>query len=405
MNKALLAVLTLGLGVGLLTIGACSDRKKKETTELMEVKKDPFTLKVYLENSGSLWGYVNGTHREYGNFLHDLISSATSSKLVKDSAQLFFINTVVTPVPGDAVTHIDHLKKEQFSAPTSQMIDMLGMIVDAHQPGDVSVFVSDCIFTSGSSLTTENLSTGIKDKMMAFKNKGENSVLVYALPASFNGKYYSPKLGGQKYDGERPLYVWMLGDTKALARIVHELNVEKLNGVQQNGFQEFAAVQTNNELSFSVDKSLKGLGSYGLVKGDKHAIKKARPADGRRAGFELPLVVNLSALPFSDAFLQDVSNYTTSSEAFEVARVEPTSNGLYKLTLCLANPNAPGVPKGKVTISVKRPSCSWIDVVSDTDGGAPVEGRTFGVQHMLNGLQSAYEQGNADVAKFTLDIQ
>ena len=73
-------------------------------------------------------------------FLHDLISSATSSKLVKDSAQLFFINTVVTPVPGDAVTHIDHLKKEQFSAQTSQMIDMLGMIVDAHQPGDVSVF-------------------------------------------------------------------------------------------------------------------------------------------------------------------------------------------------------------------------------------------------------------------------
>ena len=68
MNKALLAVLTLGLGVGLLTIGACSDRKKKETTELIEVKKDPFTLKVYLENSGSLWGYVNGTHREYGNF-------------------------------------------------------------------------------------------------------------------------------------------------------------------------------------------------------------------------------------------------------------------------------------------------------------------------------------------------
>ena len=116
-------------------------------------------------------------------------------------------------------------------------------------------------------------------------------------------------------------------------------------------------------------------------------------------------MVNLSALPFSDAFLQDVSNYTTSSEAFEVARVKPTSNGLYELTLCLANPNAPGVPKGKVTISVKRPSCSWVDVVSDTDGGAPVEGRTFGVQHMLNGLQSAYEQGNADVAKFTLDIQ
>ena len=49
MNKALLAVLTLGLGVGLLTIGACSDRKKKETTELMEVKKDPFTSKSILK--------------------------------------------------------------------------------------------------------------------------------------------------------------------------------------------------------------------------------------------------------------------------------------------------------------------------------------------------------------------
>ena len=111
MNKALLAVLALGLGVGLLTISACSDRKKKETTELMDVKKDPFTLKVYLENSGSLWGYVNGTHREYGNFLHDLISSATSFIIVIVSAQLFFINSAVSNVPGDSVKLIYNLKK------------------------------------------------------------------------------------------------------------------------------------------------------------------------------------------------------------------------------------------------------------------------------------------------------
>lgn len=400
--------LILGLSCAVFSLSSCKSRREKGKKEAKEAKAASFQLNIYLENSGSLWGYVNGERSEYRNFVQDVVQTAQTKGLLS-GVQLNFISTEVTPVTNEDVEgRLKQLSKADYSATTSDMIDMLGMIADAQQPGEVSMFVSDCIFTSSNqNMSTENLATGIKGKMLKLLEKGDNSVLVYALPCSFKGQYYAPKQGGMPFEGERPLYVWLMGDTKALARMVHEMNFEHLEGVN-TGYHEFAAIKTKTALDFVVAKKIKGAGTYRLVRGDKHAIEEAETASGRKSGFSVTGWVKLGQLPLSDTYLADVRHYTCSHPAFEVSKVQPARDeehkGAYEVTLQLKNPNSPAVPKGKITVTLERNPCSWLEEVSDSEGGAPIDGRTFGVQHMLNGLMHAYENAG-EVGQFTLDIQ
>ena len=212
-------------------------------------EKDYNTLpifNVYIENSGSMDGYVNGaTHFETSvyNYLSDIkISELT------DSLNLFYINSRAIPFGSDIADFIEKLEPSTFrerggDRKTSDISNILKTILNSHKSDKtVSILVTDGIFSPGKYKRDEkgelikdesrkpipidateyltNQEIGIKTSFAEHLKKHKNTaVMVYQLESKFNGKYYDKLDNPTQINEVRPFYIWIIGDKKELKKL------------------------------------------------------------------------------------------------------------------------------------------------------------------------------------------
>ena len=153
------------LSILLLIAWNCSGRPVAPSYENRnEQKKEQLpapTIKVYVENSGSMDGYVKGV-TDFENAVYSYLSDLQHADLgQKDSAshknrlELNYINSEVLTHKSDVEEFIRKLEPATFkmrggNRNTSDMSDILDAILKRMgSPNDVSIFISDCIFSPG----------------------------------------------------------------------------------------------------------------------------------------------------------------------------------------------------------------------------------------------------------------
>lgn len=383
------------------------------------------TIKVYVENSGSMDGYVKGV-TDFENAVYSYLSDLQLADLgEKDSAsfknqlELNYINSEVLAHKSDVEEFIKKLEPSTFrmrggNRGTSDISDIVGKILERiESPNDVSILISDCIFSPGKRYKSQDNADeylvaqqiGIRNHLAEYLIKDPDlAVIVMRLMSQFDGNYYN-KFDDKTYIKEkRPFYICLLGNQKQLKRIIDtvDMNMIKGSGVQ-NVFMISKPVS-------QFDYSIQMQEGYTLdMENPRTTVtntKVDKKADGNH--FQLAINVDFSRCLLEETYLLNPANYSVSNKAYslEVSKSNASSSA-YTHVLKL-NLEQPIINKGNIKITLLKKQPTWIRQYTDEEGydiHAPdAMEKTYGLKYLMEGIWDAYSKTD-EYGSITVNIK
>lgn len=386
------------------------------------------TIKVYLENSGSMDGYVKGK-TDFENAVYSYLSDIqyadlgykTETSALKNILELNYINSKILKQRPDIQEFIKALEPANFrvkggSRGVSDMSEILKTILSNTQDDNVSVFISDCIFSPGRRYEQNNnadeyivqqqiaIKSHIKEKM---QQSSEFSIVVLRLLSQFNGKYYNKYDHPSIINDRRPFYIWLLGNRSYLQTILREVDISKIKG---NGVMNtFMISNPVEKLSYSILRPQHGHGQYMLDNTTKSITDVETEKIGGNSKFEVNIAVDFSHLLLPDEYLMDINNYSISNKAYgiKVAKYLGPNKTKYTHTIKLVLLE-PFIRRGTINISLMKVVPSWIEEYTDLVGlDINKEGamdKTYGLKYLLEGVCDAYS-GSTQYGNIIINIK
>ena len=418
------------LSILLLIAWNCSGRPVAPSYENRnEQKKEQLpapTIKVYVENSGSMDGYVKGV-TDFENAVYSYLSDLQHADLgQKDSAshknrlELNYINSKVLTHKSDVEEFIRKLEPATFkmrggNRNTSDMSDILDSILKRMEsPNDVSIFISDCIFSPGKRYKPQDNADeylvaqqiGIRNHLTEYlMDNPDLGVVVMRLISQFNGNYYNKFDEPTYIKDNRPFYICLFGHKKQLKRIMNAIDIDRIVG---SGVQNiFMLSKPDTEFDYAISRQ-KG---YSIdMKNPKTTITNTEVTrKGGKTRFQVAINIDFSNCLLDDDYLMDPANYTVSNKAYtlEISKIN-TQTPAYTHVLKL-NLNQPIISKGSIKITLLNKLPEWIKQYTDEDGldiNAPdAMEKTYGFKYLMQGIYDAYSTGQEKYGSITINIK
>lgn len=393
-----------------------------------EIKTAP-TIKVFVENSGSMDGYVKGA-TDFENAVYSYLSDLQLADLgvkkdsisSKNSMELYYINSKVLPFAPDVKAFINALEPTVFrqrggNRGTSDMSEIIDTILAQTEDNDVSVFVSDCIFSPGNQYRVRDNADeyivaqqiGIKSHIVEKLAKNPDfSIVVMRLTSQFNGIYYNKFDERQQINNERPFYMWLMGDRAYLKTILDEVALTQIKG---KGVQNlFMISKPVSAVPYNISLPQPGNGKYEIAKSEQNAITNAKTdGKGGNSRFQVGISVDFSNILLPDEYLMNPDNYVVSNKAYgvEITKYSGPNQGRYTHTIKL-NLLQPVLSKGTVKISLKNTLPQWINDYTDESGldihSVGAMEKTYGLKYLLGGVYDAYAS-DGQYGSITINIK
>ncbi|MDO9635195.1 MAG: hypothetical protein Q7J05_09220 [Paludibacter sp.] len=155
-------------------------------------------LKVYVENSGSMNGYVKGV-TDFEQSVYNYLTDIKISNLA-DSLSLYYINSNIIPQGSDISDFIEKLEPNTFQAKggnlgISDISNVLKSVLSETKENEIAILVTDGIFSPGKGKNAAeylvNQLIGIKKTMAEHLSSYPNTAtVIYQLSSQFEGFYY-----------------------------------------------------------------------------------------------------------------------------------------------------------------------------------------------------------------------
>lgn len=196
---------------------------------------NPIITNIYLENSGSMFGYVTG-HNDFKSVLAQLTADC---ELESEQVNYFMINALITSFGSDRINFVNELTKQGMNRGNTAISDlnkMFQIILSNAGEGKVSILISDGIYSVPSSGKLkddlQNASYDTRNEFI-YRLKSENlTTFLVKLQSNFDGPYYSYNGKITSISQHRPYYMWIIGTPKDLQSIFKEDYFEDLPGFQ-----------------------------------------------------------------------------------------------------------------------------------------------------------------------------
>lgn len=425
MDKAKKHLLIIGALIGIIAMisilstcnGAsnCDGKKCKATLGFKDKEKlserdsifraeNPLTaskFKVFVENSASMDGYVNGD-TQFKEALHRLIGQVFADVLKNDtSLSLNYINSEIIEQKCTREEFTKILSPGSFSnaggdRANSDIIEVVSKVVKETAKGEVSMFVSDCVYSPESSGNIHKmLKKQQTDMLNILKNKAKNDAkfgaLLYRMISDFRGLYYTKTNDKIVCDGKRPYFVWFFGDESILANVYESISTI----VNDYEAKSLIGIPTYSYLPY---KTLKSDHSF-------HYVKAKTKSNSL---YTFSFVADLSYLPLSKKYILDTNNYKCEKERYFIKNIEeysdPRNTGYnFKYTVCIKGRKNSFVVPALIQISLKSilPNIpKWVDAYNDPygidydHGYTSTKLRTFGLKSLVDGLAEFYDSPN-----------
>lgn len=389
---------------------ACSSRRTKNANDNV-TNQDTATVyidavdfnpvvNVYIENSGSMDGYVKG-QTEFEQIVYNYLVNLKLAKITSE-LNLFYINSNLLPQHDDVQDFIEKLEPTSFQAKggnrgTSDISKMIGMIMNEMSDSIISIFISDCIFSPGRGKDAgdylNNQKIGIKNAVGQYFNAHPKfAVMGYRCMSSFNGYCYDKNDVGTLYKGRRPFYVWLFGTQGALKRIQIEMmkNRYQFDGAQ-NMFVAFAGGTAMPDSCYAVKR---GSGKFDLKRSDsKHSIENLKADKNGKVRFSVE--VNYAPLILSDEYLCDTSMYVLNDSKYKVVSVERIKE--YQKYSHIIHIEAERIHPSNLEIQLCTGIPKWPEIYNDDEGNtisSSNSDKTFGIKYMTDGIAEAIIRKN-----------
>lgn len=334
---------------------------------------DTICLNVYLENSGSMNGYMcNGSNLK--DAVYDYVSDLKKNT---NTCNLFYINSQIIPCEVSLDDYIKNLTPSSFAQAGGNLKDtdlrrIFKLIMNKHEANTVSVFVSDCILDIPQSATDffGNCQVSVKNTFNEAIAKHPNlGVEIVKLRSKFDGYWYCGK-NKQKLDGiKRPYYVWIIGDKHILAMLNEKVPVAKIIG----GIDDYCAYSTSQPIPFDIDKK-----RYAVNHSDKINVE---------------VLADLRPSLQEESLLENIYQYSPENpvqiKVLSVRSIsKPDSKFSHVINLELSSPQT----LKAASISLNYPEMAqWVKLSNDSTGIYENSiDKTTGIQYLIQGVADAY---------------
>ena len=386
--------------------GGGNGEKDENVTESTIITKIKPTVNFYVENSGSMFGYVTeGSGNDFDRSLSSLLTQMTVSGYT-DSLNMSYINSAIfhrnvdIPVFIKEITRTDLFQGDLVSTDMCQLFETITSTVDDN---NVSIMVSDCIFSPGRGVNAMNYIGAEKDCItLKLHEKVKNQDLafvVYRMISNFNGTYYDCEDNRTTIDNDRPYFIWIVGTKENIAEFNKKGIKDKIEGRLENSYTVF---NSDDKPSYAVQFS-PTIGSFDH--GGPSKITRARP-EGESGLFMFTVAVDFSSLLLDDDYLINPENYNVSIPNYNI-EIMRKQMGKYTHEIRV-NTSSKYISPIKLSIQLKNNIPSWIEQYSDdacthinTDG---MMEKTYGLKNLVDGIYSAYNFKNDILAGITIDI-
>lgn len=364
-------------------------------------KNNPLTatrFNVFVESSMSMDGYVSG-NTDFKTILHRLIGQVVADVLENDtSISLYYINSDTLRQKISHQQFTKTLSSGSFSMAggdrsNSDIIEVISQVVKATPCGEVSMFVSDCVYSPESAADIDKaLKKQQTDMLNILKNKAKSDsefgVLLYRLTSDFRGIYYTKTNAHIECDGERPYFVWFFGNASILANVSESISkimdatkAQSLIGIPQYSYLPYKAVKSDH--------------AY-------HYLSRKTKSDSI---YTFSFVADMSYLPLSKEYIMDVDNYRCAKDKYYIKKIEECADPHnfkynYKYTVCVRGGKNSFVTPTLVEISLKSMLAElpqWVSLYDDPHGSDydkgydPSKLRTFGLSSLVEGIADFYK--------------
>ena len=432
MSKYAIALLSLLVTVGLIVgcKGCIGDGKKntKDTTRTAEKKIDK--INFFMETSGSMAGYLQGS-TDFRKRIPNLLVNIDGKKDSGAHLYNYYISDSIVPFNGSTQEFINAISVQHpAKSKSSEMHKIFEMIARHTDSNDISIFVSDCILSypdavlrqkGNENINRDNAEGELKATMtksfLDLRQQKHMCALVYGFNSNFVGSYYTfqNKVIPLKGDVTRPYYMWVIGSRDLLTRFNNQLS--DLESMQPHtmamDFGLFGEPVKSGNVLFKYEKQ----GQWS-IDGD-NGLKGVSASAKKPCIFAV--AADLSSLP---AYAKDTSYLRKHLEKKSASNIDYEIDKIILANKLDAGKLKPGEKLGTGThIFVFRinnlyqsgeagihlplqydTSYRALSIMDDSKV-SDIAGKTFALQHLIDGVRAAYQNNSQDYIDISIPIK
>ena len=369
--------------------------------------------KVFIENSGSMDGYMTPANSQLKSDLNALVSAISlvqdpvNKKPLVDTVELNYINSRPIAIHQSISDFTANLNAASFQRgggdrSSTSLQDILNNIQEQTAPGEVSILVSDMILGLKTGQSPESVSTNIEVALRRQLNKRpEWAIAIWRMLSDFDGKYYQDT-GATKLQAKRPYYIFIMGDRDQLYSLLADGQLPANMPLYANRSHQMILEPTEKQLSYAVSPNAV-FGSITLDRKEKNVIAEASLGKGMQKEPSLSFEVKLQRphLLQSGSYLLEASNYQVHPRGYQVTKLREGDDGSIYIRLASSS-----IIKGNLKVSLLQQMPNWVTDVHAEDNvdihQAGAIDQTYGIKYILSGLQRPYESTSKEL--FSIDL-
>jgi hypothetical protein len=366
---------------------------------------------IYLENSGSMYGYVSGG----GDFSSVISTIAADCDLLFSKVNYNLVNGKLTNLGTNLTSFlkpVSSVSAMKVGDPTtSDLNSIFEKILEKAGNGNISILISDGIYSvNGTGLISKlkTQSTVTRNKFVK-RLKVENlTTFLIKYESKFKGNYYPAKGSQIKLDQNRPYYVWVIGEADLIKSKFKE-------GYFQNqpGFVDIVKFVKLNSGDVSCQYVMHNIKGSARVGNDKLVLNNA-DVNARRE-FAFSLAFDFSKVPYNEEYFRN-DNVYSNDKGYTVTEISASTDlkpvaqvGLdtekFKHVVTFSKK---GPPWGTMEVVVKNIVPNWIAETNTDDDSIIIDNtsQTYGFKYLIDGIANGYSyvKKTEDIAKFQINI-
>jgi hypothetical protein len=373
-------------------------------------KADKFNINVFLENSESIDGYV-GDNSSFKTTIFKLLTDLKNLSLA-DSLNLNYINTKPIPIQisasrDDIDDFYRRLNPSDFKSAggmrgSTDIEKMLKLLLDNSNARNLSVFISDCVFSPGNNDAKKYLdgqyASIYNDFTNAIRTNPDLSVIILQCTAKFEGTYYDFfNTKHKKISTNRPYYIWFIGTSTQIKNLVDF----KIFELIKNGYSNKLVIQAVKDVSqpnykIQYRPRIGEFDSKYLADGIITDASTSR--DNQKKGmFGFNVAVNFSSSLQDANYFLDTANYELSDKNYslKVEAITDKNNPALSDFTHILKLQTSELKDDILRIDIVGKAPSWVytstssnDTKIETDDSEKL--KTFGFKYLVDGVCDAF---------------
>lgn len=405
-------------------------RFKVEKTPAVSAKN--VVVNVYIENSGSMNGYING-NTEFKSAIQDMLV-LLKYQYEEKNINIFFINSDIYPtnIDTDLAGFASALNAKSFkvgAVASSNLNNVFKQVLSKTAKDNISILISDCIYSIKGNKTEDLLSDQknlTKDAFLTKSKEGMNlTTAVVKLNSKFKGNYWDKNDKATVLNNEmRPYYISIIGSESVMNYFNSKIVFSKNEVIGYENKLVLSSIDYSKGIYFSVINTKSDLGRFKPARdfSDKNSIKgiEAISSDSRNGDkFIFSVALDLSKLPLEDDYIKNPKNYSIDEGDFKILKISKFDKEDLVPISATKIERSGNSPTHYITFlstskkytdlqfSLKKQMPKWVDETSTEDDTniKSIGSKTFGFKYLMEGISEAYQTVSPSKNYFELKIK